>query len=83
MPQAIEKEMSGHIEKALVALLAASPIAYRAQALREAFEGIGTDKDRLCRVLGGTNKSAMGAVNASYLDIFGMASFDCFCMTYS
>ena len=41
--------MSGNLEKALVALLAPSVIAYAAQALHEATSGISTDKDRICR----------------------------------
>ncbi|KAG5191952.1 hypothetical protein JKP88DRAFT_148696, partial [Tribonema minus] len=69
--KAIEKEFSGTAERALVALLQPSAAAYTAQALKEALDGVGTDSDRICRLLGGTDKRAMPAVCEAYLEAFG------------
>jgi Annexin len=41
LKKAIEKETSGALEKALVALLSPSITAYTAQALNQAFDGVG------------------------------------------
>eukprot|EP00611_Tribonema_gayanum_P002000 TRINITY_DN11493_c0_g2_i1.p1 TRINITY_DN11493_c0_g2~~TRINITY_DN11493_c0_g2_i1.p1 ORF type:complete len:769 (-),score=266.08 TRINITY_DN11493_c0_g2_i1:3-2102(-) len=71
LKRAIEKETSGDFKTALIALLLPSTAAYTALALRKSFEGIGTDKDRICRVLGGTDKLLMPAVCEAYLDTYG------------
>jgi Annexin len=47
LKRAIEKETSGSFEKALIALLAPSVAAYTAQALHEAFSGVGTVSIRI------------------------------------
>jgi Annexin len=41
LKRAIEKETSGSFEKTLIALLSPSVAAYTAQALHEAFDGVG------------------------------------------
>ncbi|KAG5179156.1 hypothetical protein JKP88DRAFT_280489 [Tribonema minus] len=71
LKRAIEKETSGDFKTALIALLLPSTAAYTALALRKSFEGVGTDKDRICRVLGGTDKLLMPAVCEAYLDTYG------------
>jgi Annexin len=48
LKRAIEKETSGSFEKALIALLSPSIAAYTAQALHEAFSGIGTVSISAC-----------------------------------
>lgn len=45
--------------------------AYTAYALFKAFEGLGTDEDRVTRILGGTDKKKMVAVNAYYKETYG------------
>lgn len=45
--------------------------AYTAYALFKAFEGVGTDNDRVTRLLGGTDKKKMGAVASYYLSTYG------------
>lgn len=45
--------------------------AYTAYALFKAFEGIGTDNDRVTRLLGGTDKKKMAAVSKYYLETYG------------
>jgi annexin A7/11 len=45
LKRAIEKETSGSFEKTLIALLSPSVAAYTAQALHEAFDGVGVVSD--------------------------------------
>lgn len=45
--------------------------AYTAYALFKAFEGFGTDEDRVVRLLGGTDKRKMAAVAEYYLETYG------------
>lgn len=45
--------------------------AYTAYALFKAFEGMGTDEDRTCRLLGGTDKRKIPAVASYYLETYG------------
>lgn len=45
--------------------------AYTAYALFKAFEGFGTDEDRVCRLLGGTDKRKTRAVADFYLETYG------------
>lgn len=45
--------------------------AYTAYALFKAFEGVGTDNDRVTRLLGGADKKKMGAVASYYLSTYG------------
>lgn len=45
--------------------------AYTAYALFKAFEGVGTDDDRVTRLLGGANKKKMGDVATYYLQTYG------------
>lgn len=45
--------------------------AYTAYALFKAFEGVGTDNDRVIRLLGGANKKKMGDVATYYLQTYG------------
>lgn len=45
--------------------------AYTAYALFKAFEGMGTDEDRVTRLLGGTDKRNMSAVSDYYVHTYG------------
>ncbi|CAN0523912.1 unnamed protein product, partial [Laminaria digitata] len=47
------------------------PQAYTAYALFMAFKGVGTDEDRVTRLLGGTDKAKMGEVADYYLSAYG------------
>eukprot|EP00752_Nemacystus_decipiens_P001889 g1819.t1 len=69
--KAISKECSGTYKKCLLACLFPSSEAYTAYALFKAFEGVGTDNDRVTRLLGGTDKKKMGAVASYYLSTYG------------
>lgn len=71
LQRAIEKETSRAFKSALIAFLQPSVAAYTALALRESFQGVGTDLDRLCRVLGSTDKTLMPEVNECYLHTYG------------
>ncbi|CAM9646341.1 unnamed protein product, partial [Ectocarpus sp. 4 AP-2014] len=69
--KAVSKECSGTYKKCLLACLFPTSEAYTAYALFKAFEGVGTDNDRVTRLLGGTDKKKMGAVAAYYLQTYG------------
>jgi stress response protein SCP2 len=77
LQRAIEKEMSGTLEKGLVALLQPSVPAYIAYALYQAFDGIGCDRDRVCRLLGGADKKLLPDISARFLDVYGKTIQEC------
>ncbi|CAM9371518.1 unnamed protein product [Ascophyllum nodosum] len=69
--RAVNKGCSGTYKKCLLACLFPTSEAYTAYALFKAFEGLGTDEDRVTRLLGGTDKKKMTAVSAYYLATYG------------
>ncbi len=71
LKRATEKETSRSFEATLLAMLrpcVASQVSY---GLRKALQGMGTDKERICRLLGGTDKQLLKTVAATYLDHYG------------
>ncbi|CBN78900.1 conserved unknown protein [Ectocarpus siliculosus] len=55
LAKTIEKKFFGKMEDALLSLLF-DPIENFARGLKAAFHGLGTDKDAVCRILGGNDK---------------------------
>eukprot|EP00904_Undaria_pinnatifida_P009673 jgi/Undpi1/5836/HiC_scaffold_2.g01110.m1 len=69
--KAVNKACSGTYKKCLLACLFPTSEAYTAYALFKAFEGVGTNDDRVTRLLGGTDKAKMGDVADYYLSTYG------------
>ena len=70
LEQAIRSEMSGDLEKSLCCLLMDNAEQF-ARALRQAFKGIGTDDNAVCRIVGGCNYEELKAVQDKYFELYG------------
>ncbi len=71
LQRAIEKETSRCFDATLLAMLRPCVAAQVSYGIRKAFSGMGTDKERICRLLGGTDKQLLKTVASTYLDHYG------------
>lgn len=71
LSKAIEKECNGDFKRVLQSLLYSSTNVYVSNAIHKAFEGLGTDDDRVCRLLASTDKKRMAALADTYVDVHG------------
>ena len=65
---AIRSEMSGDLEDCLCCLLMDNAEQF-ARALNVAFEGLGTDDNAICRIIGGCNFEELQAVQDKYFEL--------------
>ena len=69
LEDAIKKKFSGHVQRALLALLD-PPVVFFAKSLKKAFKGFGTDEATVVRCLGGNTREVAKEIAAKYQQLF-------------